>query len=462
VDGSPQAHDEWKVEVAERRKSMLAVSVALACFLPADAYVVGRADPLLVAVRLGWALFVLGAVTVTRWMKPAQLGLLDVVMAVGSTLFMTAIVHLTGGADSLYLPWLLVMPVALMPFGLRDRWPTALVWAMCTAATVGFLVENGAALRTVMVWLFLFGASGFAALYGTAFHARLGAALRSVRAAREQMALQLAEAERVRGHAERLALVGQLAAGVAHEINNPLAFVNANLAFVRVEAQRLAEPARSEVIQALHEAERGVERIQSIVRDLRVFARKDQEAPELCYLGDIVSDAALLVRASALVALQCTVARGLPPVRAVARHLGQVLLNILVNAADALEELPPGCERDVRLDVYAEGGEVCVRVEDSGPGLRPELRDRVFEPFFTTKPVGKGTGLGLALSREYVERYGGRIVADNCPEGGARFTIRLPAVEGAPPADSPWEPRPLGDPDMTPVPRKGSGTHPSA
>jgi C4-dicarboxylate-specific signal transduction histidine kinase len=146
----------------------------------------------------------------------------------------------------------------------------------------------------------------------------------------------------------------------------------------------------------------------------------------------------------------------------VARHLGQVLLNILVNAADALEELPPGCERDVRLDVYAEGGEVCVRVEDSGPGLRPELRDRVFEPFFTTKPVGKGTGLGLALSREYVERYGGRIVADNCPEGGARFTIRLPAVEGAPPADSPWEPRPLGDPDMTPVPRKGSGTHPSA
>ena len=457
----PEA-SEWQVEVTERRRGMLAVAVALTCFLPADAYVVGRADPVLVAVRLGWALLVLAGAAFTRWAGPARTGLLDLVLSVGSALFMTALVQLTGGAQSLYLPWLLVMPVALMPFGLRERWTTALVWAICTAAGVGFLASSGAPLRTVLVWLVLFGASGFAALYGTAFHGRLTAALKSLRAAREEMALRLAETERMRGHAERLALVGQLAAGVAHEINNPLAFVNANLAFVGVEVERLPEPGRSEVTQALHEAERGVERIQSIVRDLKVFARKDQEAPELCYLGDIVSDAVLLARASALVPLQCTIARGLPPVRAVARHLGQVLLNLLVNAADALEELPPGGERSVRLEVYGDGGEVCIRVDDSGPGLRPELRDRVFEPFFTTKPVGKGTGLGLALSREYVERYGGRILADNGPQGGARFTIRLPAVTGAPPADSPWEREPLGDPDLTPVPRKRSAAHPSA
>ena len=457
-----QALEEWDVEAAERRKGMLAIAVALACFVPADAYVVGRMDPLLVLVRLGWALLLVGTAAVTRRVKRSRTGRVDLVVAVGSSLFMAAIVFLTGGAHSLYLPWLLVMPAALTPFGLRQRWTTLLVWMVCTASIVGSLLASTADVRTVVVWLFLLAASGFVGMYGTGFHARLAASLRSVRAAREAMALQFAESERVRGHAERLALVGQLAAGVAHEINNPLAFVNANLAFVRLEAERLPEPGRGEVIQALHEAERGVERIQSIVRDLRVFARKDQEAPELCYLGEVVSDAALLARASSLVPLECTVARGLPPVRAVARHLSQVVLNLLVNAAHALEELPEGAERGVSLRVFADSGEVCVAVEDTGPGLPADLRDRIFEPFFTTKPVGKGTGLGLALSREYVERYGGRIVAENRPRGGARFTIRLPAVEGAPLADVPWEREPVGDPDLTPVPRKRSGPRPSA
>ena len=124
--------------------------------------------------------------------------------------------------------------------------------------------------------------------------------------------------------------------------------------------------------------------------------------------------------------------------------------------------MDPAAERSVVLRVYQEGSEVCVAVEDSGPGLRPDLRDRIFEPFFTTKPIGKGTGLGLALSREYVERYGGRIFAENRAEGGARFSIRLPAVEGAPPANAPWEREPIGDPDLTPVPRKRSAKRPSA
>jgi signal transduction histidine kinase len=462
VERQLRSSDEWAIEAAERQKGMFVIAAALAAFVPADAYVVGGLQAVLVAVRLAWALLFLGAAAVTRAAGARWMGAMDVVLAVASSLFMASLVYLTGGAHSSYLAWLLVLPVAATPFSLRQRWTTTLVWGVCAASSVAFLTASGAEPRTVLIWLFLVGASGFAALYGTAFHARLSAALKSLRLSREEMVLQLAESERLRGHAERLALVGQLAAGVAHEINNPLAFVNANLAFVRVEAERLPEPVRSEVKQALHEAERGVERIHSIVRDLRVFARKDQEALELCYLGDVAADAVLLARASALVPLQCTVSAGLPPVRAVARHLGQVVLNLVINAAEALEDVPSGAERTIVLRVYQDGVEVCVTVEDSGPGLRPDLRERIFEPFFTTKPIGKGTGLGLALSREYVERYGGRILAENRPEGGARFSIRLPAVEGAPPANAPWEREPIGDPDLTPVPRRRSAKHPSA
>jgi two-component system, NtrC family, sensor kinase len=162
------------------------------------------------------------------------------------------------------------------------------------------------------------------------------------------------------------------------------------------------------------------------------------------------------------VPLQSLTAPGLPPVRAVARHLGEVVLNLLVNAADALERLPAGAERAVSLRVFEESGAVCVSVEDSGAGLSAELRDRIFDPFFTTKPVGQGTGLGLALAREYVERYGGQLLGENRAEGGARFTLRLPAVEGAAPADAPWEKQPVGDPDVTPIPRKRSGPRPTA
>jgi two-component system, NtrC family, sensor kinase len=455
------ASDEWAIESAERQEGLLTFACAVGCFLPADILLVHRLDPVLLAARLGWSLLLVVGAAVTRPLGPQRTGLVDVLLILGSNLFCVWLVVLTGGAHSAYLPWFLVMPLALTPFTLADRRATTLGWAICTVASFWLLKAHLDA-RGLMVWGFLMAGSGFVGLYGTAFRSRLSKKLISIQESRERMAVQLADVERQRGYAERLALVGQLAAGVAHEINNPLAFVHANLSFVRLEAERLPEAARAEVVEALHEAERGVERIKSIIRDLRVFARKDREAPELCYLGDVVADAVVLARASALVPLQCVTAPGLPPVRAVARHLSEVVLNLLVNAADALERLPPDAERSVRLHVYEEGAQVCVSVEDTGVGFPVELRERVFEPFFTTKPVGKGTGLGLALAREYVERYGGQLLAESRPEGGARFTMRLPRVEGAAPADAPWEQEPVGDPDVTPVPRKRSGPRASA
>jgi C4-dicarboxylate-specific signal transduction histidine kinase len=113
-----------------------------------------------------------------------------------------------------------------------------------------------------------------------------------------------------------------------------------------------------------------------------------------------------------------------PPVRADARRLGQVLLNLLLNAADALEESQVEGPR-VALKVQAQQERVCLVLEDNGPGFAPEHLTRLFTPFFTTKAHGKGTGLGLALSREYVEGFGGSLRAENRPEGGARFTVEL-------------------------------------
>jgi len=114
----------------------------------------------------------------------------------------------------------------------------------------------------------------------------------------------------------------------------------------------------------------------------------------------------------------------LPEVLADRRRLVQVLLNLLVNAVEALEET--GVERPA-IWIYArpDNGGLVLAVEDNGPGFPPAVRARLFEPFFTTKPAGKGTGLGLSLSREYVESFGGRLRAENRPEGGARFSIAL-------------------------------------
>jgi C4-dicarboxylate-specific signal transduction histidine kinase len=229
---------------------------------------------------------------------------------------------------------------------------------------------------------------------------------------------------------DRLVLVGQLAAGVAHEVNNPLAFVKSNLCFLEQELEREDGALnRGELGDVLAETQQGVLRIQQIVTDLRRFSRGGDGSEELGLAEDALHEARRLasvrLREVGEVSLECP--PGLPPVRLGQRHLVQVLLNLLLNAADAVEEALPA--RRARIVVRArvvEGG-VRLEVEDNGPGIRPEVLDKLFEPFFTTKPPGKGTGLGLALCREYVSRAGGTLVAENRAEGGARFVLEVPA-----------------------------------
>jgi C4-dicarboxylate-specific signal transduction histidine kinase len=232
--------------------------------------------------------------------------------------------------------------------------------------------------------------------------------------------------------ARRLALVGQLAAGVAHQVNNPLAVVKANLGFARNELKsRLQEPWCVVVLEALGEAGDGVERIRLLVRDLADLAPQSGKvvAAEECAPRELVADAVHMVRARTSVEIVTETQDQLRSVRVVRPNFVQVLRSLLHNAVDAVEALPVGRPR--RVLIRASGNPLGVQfdVEDTGAGFSEHVRARLFEPFFSTKPIGSGTGLNLAKSREQVIRSGGSIYAENLPDGGARFVVRLPPAQ---------------------------------
>ena len=134
------------------------------------------------------------------------------------------------------------------------------------------------------------------------------------------------------------------------------------------------------------------------------------------------------VRLTGTVKIEVDVPSGLPLIMIKHQKLSQVLLNLMINVADALDENPAVGGGKVRLAATRDGAQVRMVVEDNGPGLPEAVLARLFEPFFTTKSPGKGTGLGLALSREFVQRSGGTLTAENRSEGGARFILKLPTA----------------------------------
>jgi signal transduction histidine kinase len=229
--------------------------------------------------------------------------------------------------------------------------------------------------------------------------------------------------------ADRMVALGTLAAGLAHEINNPLAYVLLNLERV---ARELG-PDRGDVHAGLgaHVASAldGAERIRRIVADLQTFSRADDHTLDAVDVRAVL-DAACNIAMGHLQA-RATLRRRydeVPLVRGNAARLGQVFLNLLVNAAHAVGERPrAGAE--VRLVVRtSEHGRVVVDVEDDGPGVAPEIAERIFDPFFTTKPVGVGTGLGLWICQGIVRSMGGEITLTSRGGEGARFTVVLPVI----------------------------------
>jgi signal transduction histidine kinase/ActR/RegA family two-component response regulator len=247
---------------------------------------------------------------------------------------------------------------------------------------------------------------------------------------------ELKQAQAKLVHTGKLAAVGQLASGVAHEISNPAMSLEVALAIIKRTAGDLlagagaaALPAeRAEKMRsALEDAEEAVGRIRRLTGDLRTFARTDDETPQAVQLDEVarVSSrlAAPTVRPRAELVLDLA---PVPPVVGDRGRLGQVVTNLLVNAAQAVPEGAPA-ENTVAVSTRAVDGEVLLAVEDSGPGVPPALRDRIFEPFFTTKPEGVGTGLGLALVAEITAAHHGRIRVTSGKRGGARFELAFPA-----------------------------------
>jgi PAS domain S-box-containing protein len=233
--------------------------------------------------------------------------------------------------------------------------------------------------------------------------------------------------------ADRLASVGMLAAGVAHEINNPLAYVVASLDFVQAEIRPLAEnhpgAVSDETLQALAEAREGIARVKHVVRDLKTFSRADDERRFPVELRPVIESSINMAFNEIKYRARLVKDYGkAPPVLANDGRLGQVILNLLVNAAQAIPEGHVD-ENEIRVTTRTdEAGRAVVEVRDTGPGVPRHALARVFEPFFTTKPSGVGTGLGLSICRNIVTALDGSITVESEPGRGATFRVILPAA----------------------------------
>jgi signal transduction histidine kinase len=225
---------------------------------------------------------------------------------------------------------------------------------------------------------------------------------------------------------EKLASVGRLAAGVAHEIGNPLAAI-----LGLVELLMMGGLSSAEQTEFLGRIRGETERIHRIIRDLLDFSRQKPVGAELeqtSNLADAVEDAVKLVSPQKDlrgVTIERRFDEEVPRVRAPEHALSQLLLNLLLNAADAVSG-----DGTILIEVAHEGDEVVLRLSDTGPGIDEAVRDKLFEPFVTTKPAGKGTGLGLSVCLALAEQLGGSIEAKASALGGACFEVRLPAVPG--------------------------------
>ena len=249
---------------------------------------------------------------------------------------------------------------------------------------------------------------------------------------RERAEDALRDSERRLSMSSRLAAVGTLAAGVAHEVNNPLAYLSTNLAFLAEQLSASGPIPVEEVValrEAIDESIDGAARVRDVVKGLRRFAGRQPEAAHqpIDVRGDI--DAAVAIARSHVAGrakLEVHVPASLPAVVAGPNELGQVVLNLLVNASHAIPEGDPAANR-VRVEARGEGRSVIIEVSDTGAGMAPAVMSRIFDPFFTTKPFGSGTGLGLAISHGIVTAAGGTIDVRSEPARGTTFRVTLPA-----------------------------------
>jgi two-component system NtrC family sensor kinase len=252
---------------------------------------------------------------------------------------------------------------------------------------------------------------------------------------------------------EKMASIGQLAAGVAHEINNPIGFITSNLATLGKYVERLAtfvarqselcaplmtaavrdelERTRRElkidhiltdISPLIAESLDGAGRVRTIVLDLKSFSRSDEGEYKIANIVECLDSAVNIVWNELKYKANLRKNYGdLPPVRCYPQQLNQVFMNLLVNAADAIDR-----QGEVAIEARHEDGAVLISITDTGCGIPEEHLGRIFEPFFTTKETGKGTGLGLSISYDIVKRHHGEITVESSPGKGTTFTVRIP------------------------------------
>lgn len=279
---------------------------------------------------------------------------------------------------------------------------------------------------------------------------------------RKQAQQELQDAQDQLLQAEKMASIGQLAAGVAHEINNPIGYVNGNVQalveYVAIQKkwmtlidtlkshvdagetdkarQALTEIREYESNEQLHhiwedtdallkESLEGLGRVTKIVLDLKTFSRSDQGAEERIQMDEVIAGVLNIVHNE--IKYKCTLnqdLRTVPPVRCSYQKLSQVLVNLIINAAQACEK-----NGEITVRTFEKNGKVCVDVQDNGVGIPPDHLPKIFDPFFTTKPVGEGTGLGLSISYEIIKKSGGEIRVASEPGKGTTFTLVLPPAD---------------------------------
>jgi two-component system NtrC family sensor kinase len=254
-------------------------------------------------------------------------------------------------------------------------------------------------------------------------------------------------------HSEKMASIGQLAAGVAHEINNPIGFVSSNLSTLGKYLERLtgfidsqtgiiehaASPEERKEIAALRrelkidrivpdigklidESLDGANRVRKIVRDLNTFSRVDQGNSEVADLVECLESTVTIVWNE--LKYKATLNRNygnIPPLRCYPQQLNQVFMNLLVNAGHSIES-----QGLITITTWSDTDSAYVSIADNGCGIAPEHLTRIFEPFFTTKELGKGTGLGLSISYDIIKKHHGDITVESVVDEGTTFTVRLP------------------------------------
>jgi two-component system NtrC family sensor kinase len=255
---------------------------------------------------------------------------------------------------------------------------------------------------------------------------------------------------------EKMASIGQLAAGVAHEINNPIGFINSNLStfgkylpritgFLAIQSECIAAgapPEKAEWVRQqqaslkidyivkdledlVRESMEGAERVRSIVADLKSFSRMDESECEQADINECLRSTINIAWNE--IKYKATLKKELgeiPRTRCYPQRMKQVFMNLLVNAAHAIEE-----HGVITVRSWEEDGYVCVSLADTGQGIREANLNRIFEPFFTTKEAGNGTGLGLSITYDIVKKHNGEITVRSEPGKGTVFTVRIPVVE---------------------------------